>query len=151
MRASIIHLVVAMNEDIQMHILILRQARQFARLTALLALMTMNTAAQAASFVASWDARFNEEFSDEVNVDVGWRGAAQISVDDECVISGGTVLFFTGINFACGGRASLDSYTLEFYDRDDNSILDGIAGVPPGLPYVTEIRFADNALILGAR
>lgn len=114
---------------------ILRQARPFLLLSALTALSALTTNAQAAAFRTTWDPVFNDSFSTLVGVSVGWRGTADITVDDGCVASSAIVSFPGGC-----GTATLDSYELEFYDVITDIIL-GTGTGSSGLPGVSKVSF----------
>lgn len=115
---------------------IFRQARPFLLLSALTALSALTTTAQAAAFRTTWDPVFSDAFTALVGVSVGWRGTADISVDDGCVASSTTVSFPAGC-----GTATLDSYELEFYDTVTSVLLGSGSGLGPGLAGVTAVSF----------
>jgi|PlaIllAssembly_1097288.scaffolds.fasta_scaffold33224_2 PEP-CTERM motif len=99
---------------------LLQGARQIASAAILVVLAVTTTPSEAAAFRTKFDPTFNTDFSGVVDVDVGWKGTATVTVDDACVAAGNTVLFPNGC-----GAATLDGYTISFYDINDNSVLTG--------------------------
>lgn len=133
----------------------MRLTRQSALLFTLLATTVFTSAVNAAAFRTRWDPIFNDEFTTDVGVNLGWKGTALIQVSDPCVASSITVDFSPNGSSACGD-ASLQSYVLEFYDAANNDApLSAKSGSPPGLPNVTAVRFdplavADGFALSGA-
>ena len=103
--------------DMRMSNSVFRLARNLSVLTTLLALLSMATSVQAASFRKSWDPEISDSFSSLVGVKVGWRGEAEIFVSDGCIDPVATIDFIAGS--ATCGTADLESYLLEFYDVAD--------------------------------
>jgi len=100
-------------------------ARRLCTLLALVGLSVAATSSQAAAFRARFDPKFNILFS-EAYVNLYWQGVATISVDDACINS--LTLPFT-VSFPttppCGiGTATLDDYSVAFYDGDPQ--VDGV-------------------------
>lgn len=123
---------------------IVQSVRQIASAAILLAMAATATSSEAATYRTRFDPTFNLAFSGVVGLDVGWRGSAEITVDDACITSSATVVFPD----PCG-TVVLDGYTILFYDTDDNSGLGGIAGAGPGLDDPTEVRFDASSIASG--
>ena len=106
-----------------------RVGRFFALVAALVALTSLATSVNAASFRKSWDPFFSQDFAVLVNVEVGWRGEALVFVDDACVATSADVAFPDDC-----GVANLLSYELEFYEVGTNVILGMGSDSAPGTP-----------------
>jgi hypothetical protein len=79
--------------------------------------------AKAAAFRVKFDPLFNLAFSGAVGQTVGWRGAADITVDSGCLVPNSVQTVGVGPCLS----ASLDGGTLAFYDTIPINGLGGIA------------------------
>lgn len=118
-----------------------RTVRRWAAVAAVAVLGFAGGSANAARFVATFDPLFNEDFSGEVGVNVGWRGSALIDVADSCLTPG---IQLVGSWFGCSS-ATLESGTLSFYNADTNADIQNLAWVdgPPEI-YLIKVDNASN-------
>lgn len=101
----------------------LRRVRQVGGAAAVALLCASATSSQAAAFRVRFDPLFNSAFSGAVGQTVGWRGSAQITVDNGCLQA--NTIQDVGVG-ACLS-ASLDGGLLFFYDTVPGNGLGGIA------------------------
>jgi hypothetical protein len=119
---------------------LLQGIRQMASAAVLVVLAVASSASQAAAFRTRFDPSFNTTFAATYFVDLWWQGTATITVDDGCISS--LSLPDTAFFPACG-TATLDAYTVDFYDGDP---MLGGSLLPPsalgsGPPHPTAVSF----------
>jgi len=101
----------------------IQQARHAGAAAAFVLLCAAATTSQAAAFRVRFDPLFNLAFSGAVGQTVGWRGSAQITVDNGCLQANSIQDVGVGPCLS----ASLDGGSLFFYDTVPGNGLGGIA------------------------
>lgn len=121
------------------------KARQWCYAAAMLAwLVVGSAAARAAIYTGHWDPVFNTAFSDINRQSVGWSGSATVTVDDACLTPSAAP---TVPSPACPS-ATLDGFTLIFYNTTTNNTIGGIA-VAGSLPRIDQLGVDANGNVNG--
>lgn len=115
-------------------------ARGIATTAFALVMLGVSMPSDATTYRTRFDPQFNLSFSTTFGVDLYWKGVATISVDDACVPVVASVVSFPN---SCGPAATLDSYTVDFYNG--NPLLSGTQLLPSaagsGPPNPTAVSF----------
>ncbi len=120
------------------------KARQWCYAAAMLAWLVVGSdAARAAIYTGHWDPVFNTAFSG-INGAVGWSGSATVTVDDACLAPSTTPFVPSP---ACPS-ATLDGFTLIFYNTLTNNTIGGIA-VAGSLPPIDQLGVDANGNVNG--
>lgn len=122
-----------------------RQARRVGAAAAVVALTVAASSSQAAVFRVRFDPTFNLAFSAAVGQAVGWRGAANVTVDAGCLVPSSIQVVGVGPCIA----ASLDGASLFFYDGIPGNGLGGIAWAGPGLQDPLQLSIDANGDVIG--
>jgi len=126
-----------------MHRSVVEIARRWAMAAAIASLVVGSGMANAARFVTKWDPLLSFDFNDVVDMDVGWKGEAFVTVDDSCLTDG---IHLTVSSWKCGS-ATLDSGSVTFYDRaNSNATIDTLSWSDAS-PAIVLVKVDDGALI----
>ena len=121
------------------------KARQWCYAAAMLAWLVVGSdAARAAIYTGHWDPVFNTAFSGVYGQSVGWSGSATVTVDDACLTPSATPFVPSP---ACPS-ATLDGFTLIFYNTTTNNTIGGIT-VAGSLPAIDQLGVDANGNVNG--